>query len=147
MGASASSISSSHLKDDLNSGNGPIPFLHSPHIPALGYGKSEIRRACLLAFLSWLRSLLAHQPVFLNSEGFLDEGRISPGSFPEINGAWGAWAFSLLGWLAFVTQRSHCPPSQGHVSVPPPCAKPRIGETGGAGGIQFLTHWKHPWTC
>ena len=51
MGASASSISSSHLNDGLNSENDTNPFLHPPHTPALGYGKNRKKRSlppCLL---------------------------------------------------------------------------------------------------
>ena len=66
--------------------------------------RTEIRGACLPAFLFWL--VYPHQPALLshclNAEGSLDGGRISPGSVPETNGTWGvlrlshSWAGLLL---------------------------------------------------
>lgn len=57
VGAFASFISSSRLKDDIHAGNVcPSLFLYSPHITALSYGELEVRGVCLLAFFTWLAS-------------------------------------------------------------------------------------------
>lgn len=78
MGASASSISSSHLNEGLNTENDRTPFLHLPHTPALGYGKNRNKRSlppCLLILAYVPSSACPSQaPVSMQKASWMREG-------------------------------------------------------------------------